>query len=424
MERLTPSSKAIAPGAAHPAAPGGTTSAPPEAVNGVAPKIRDTFLPFSAPLIGEEEIEGVLACLRSGWLTTGQKVRQFEQEFAEWANARHAIAVNSCTAALHLALEAVGVGPGDEVVTTPMTFTATAAVIEHLGGVPVLVDCEPDTLNIDAGQIEAKLTPRTKALLPVHFGGQSADMDAILDIARKHGLKVVEDAAHAIPTHWKGRRVGSIGDITCFSFYATKNLTTGEGGMITTGDDALADRMRLMCLHGMSRDAWKRYSQAGSWSYEILAPGFKYNLTDIAAAIGIPQLHRAFEYHARRAGIARRYDAALSELAGIKIPVTRDHEEHGWHLYVIQVQPERLTIDRDEFIRQLVALNIGVSVHFIPLHLHPYWRDRYGYRPEHFPNAHHAFQRIVSLPIYAKMTDRDVQDVIDAVSWITRRYSK
>ena len=391
---------------------------------GELPKIRDTFLPFAIPLIGEEEIEGVLTCLRSGWLTTGQKVKQFETEFAAWAGAKHAIAVNSATSGLHLGLEAAGVGPGDEVITTPMTFTATAAVIEHLGGVPVLVDCEPDTLNIDATQIESKITSRTKALMPVHFAGQSADMDMILEIAAKHGLKIVEDAAHAIPTAWKGRRIGSIGDITVFSFYATKNLTTGEGGMITTDDDALADRMRLMCLHGMSRDAWKRYTQAGSWSYEILAPGFKYNLTDIAAAIGIPQLKNTAVYHAKRLNIARRYDAALATLPGVQIPTTRNHEEHGWHLYVIQVRPEQLTIDRDEFIRQLVALNIGVSVHFIPLHLHPYWRDRYGFKPEDFPNASGVFKNILSLPIYAKMSDRDIQDVIDAVTWIANRYRR
>ncbi len=407
MERLTEK-----PGAA------------PRMVAGEPPKIRDTFLPFALPLIGEEEIAGVVMCLRSGWLTTGQKVREFEQEFATWAGSKHAIAVNSATSGLHLALEALGVGPGDEVITTPMTFTATAAVVEHLGGVPVLVDCEPDTLNIDPRLIEAKITPRTKAIMPVHFSGQSADMDAIMAIAHEHGIRVVEDAAHAIPTAWKGRRIGSIGDITVFSFYATKNLTTGEGGMITTDDDALAERMRLMCLHGMSRDAWKRYTQAGAWSYEILAPGFKYNLTDIAAAIGIPQLRHAAEYHARRASIAARYDAALGKLAGVRIPTTRDAQEHGWHLYVMQVQHDKLTIDRDEFIQQLVALNIGVSVHFIPLHLHPYWRDRYGYKPEDFPAAYAAFQRIISLPIYAKMSDRDVQDVIDAVTWIATRYRK
>jgi dTDP-4-amino-4,6-dideoxygalactose transaminase len=384
------------------------------------PKIRDSFLPFALPLIGEEEIEGVLTCLRSGWLTTGQKVKQFEQEFATWAGAKHSIAVNSATSGLHLGLEAVGVGAGDEVITTPMTFTATAAVVEHLGGVPVLVDCEPDTLNIDARQIEAKITPRTKAIMPVHFAGQAADMDAILDISKRHRIPVVEDAAHAIPTHWKGRRIGALGAITVFSFYATKNLTTGEGGMITTDDDALAERMRLMCLHGMSRDAWKRYTQAGSWSYEILAPGYKYNLTDIAAAIGIPQLHHAFDFHARRKEIARRYDEAFTGIPGVRIPATRDADEHGWHLYVLQIEADELTIDRDEFIRQLVALNIGVSVHFIPLHLHPYWRDRYNFRPEDFPNASGAFKRILSLPIYAKMSDEDVRHVVEAVREIAQ----
>jgi len=397
-------------------------SSPSVALNGSTPMIRDTFLPFALPLIGEEEIEGVLTCLRSGWLTSGQKVKQFEQEFAAAMGAKHAIAVNSCTAALHLALEAVGVGPGDEVITTPMTFTATAAVIEHLGGKPVLVDVEPGTLNIDPTKIEAAITSRTKAILPVHFTGQAADMDPILEIAKRHKLAVIEDAAHAIPTRYKGRVVGSIGDITCFSFYATKNLTTGEGGMITTNDDARADRMRLMALHGMSKDAWKRYTQAGAWHYEILAPGFKYNLTDIAAAIGIPQLRHAGEYHARRLEIARRYTAAFANLPGIETPTVHDDVEHGWHLYVIQVRPEGMAIDRDQFIREIVAANIGVSVHFIPLHLHPYWRDRYGWKAEDFPTAYAAYQRILSLPIYAKMSDQDIDDVIHAVTRVANAH--
>jgi dTDP-4-amino-4,6-dideoxygalactose transaminase len=399
-------------------------SSPSKSLNGSAPLIRDTFLPFALPLIGDEEIEGVLTCLRSGWLTTGQKVKQFEQEFAAAFGVKHAIAVNSCTAALHLALEAVGVGPDDEVITTPMTFTATAAVIEHLGGKPVLVDVEPGTLNIDPTKIEAAITPRTKALLPVHFTGQAADMDPILEIAKRHRLPVIEDAAHAIPTKYKGRMIGNVGDITCFSFYATKNLTTGEGGMITTNDDAKAERMRLMALHGMSKDAWKRYTQAGAWHYEILAPGFKYNLTDIAAAIGIPQLHHMDRYHARRLEIARRYSAAFASLPALETPTVRDDVEHGWHLYVLQVRPERLDIDRDQFIREIVAANIGVSVHFIPLHLHPYWRDRYGWKADDFPNAYRAYQRILSLPLYAKMSDQDIDDVIHAVTRVAQAHTR
>jgi dTDP-4-amino-4,6-dideoxygalactose transaminase len=380
--------------------------------------MRGEFLPFAAPLLGDEEIQEVVHCLRSGWLTTGHKVKQFEREFGEFIGAKHALAVNSCTAALHLALEAVGVGPGDEVITTPMTFTATAAVIEHLGARPVFADVTAQTLNIDPEQIRRRLSPRTKAILPVHFAGQACDMDAIVDIARGAGVPVIEDAAHAIPTRYNGRMVGTLSDITCFSFYATKNVTTGEGGMVVTDRDDIMERMRLMHLHGMSKDAWKRYTQNGSWSYEILAPGFKYNLTDIAAAIGIHQLRKCQAFHRRRLTIADQYDAAFADLPGISIPRVEDRESHGWHLYVIQVDPERLTIGRDAFIDQLIARNIGVSVHFIPLHVHPYYRERYALRPQDFPNAWGAYERIVSLPIYAKMSDDDVRHVVDAVRGI------
>ena len=377
--------------------------------------MRTRFLEFSVPLLGQAEIDSVVDCLRSGWLTSGQKVKAFEQDFARYIGCSHALAVNSCTAALHLGLEAVGVQPGDEVITSPMTFAATAAVIEHLGARPVLVDCEAETLNLDATRLAAAITPRTRAIVPVHFAGQPCDMEAILAVARAHDLAVVEDAAHALPARVKGRLVGTLGDITCFSFYATKTITTGEGGMVTTDREDYAARMRIMHLHGMSRDAWKRYAQNGSWSYDILAAGFKYNLTDIAASIGIAQLARADAFHARRLEIARAYTAGLSGVRGVRTPVVRDEGGHAWHLYVVQVVPEALTIDRDEFIRRLVAMNIGVSVHFIPLHVHPYYRDKYGYRPEDFPIAYAAFQRIVSLPLYPKMSDDDVQDVIGAV---------
>ena len=386
--------------------------------------MRAQFLPFSEPLLGEEEIDAVVDCLRSGWLTSGIKVKEFEHDFAAYVGCEHALAVNSCTAALHLALEAVGVGPGDEVITCPMTFTATAAVIEHLGARPALVDCESSTLNLDPSLIEARITPQTRAILPVHFAGQSCEMDAILGIARAHGLPVVEDAAHALPTHYRGRMIGTLGDVTCFSFYATKTVTTGEGGMAVTDRADLAERMRLMHLHGMSRDAWKRYTQNGSWSYEILAPGYKYNLTDIAASIGIHQLRRAEAFYVRRRRIARLYTEALSGLRGVEVPEVWDEDGHAWHLYVLRLVPEALTIDRDTFIARLVAMNIGVSVHFIPLHLHPYYRDKYGFVPMDFPNAYEAFQRILSLPIYPKMTDDDVQDVIDAVRSLVEEHQR
>ena len=378
-------------------------------------KTREQFLPFALPQLGQEEVDGVLECLHSGWLTTGPKTKQFEKEFAAYVGARHALAVNSCTSALHLALEALGVGEGDEVITSPMTFTATAAVIEHLRARPVFVDVEPGTLNLDVSRIEERITPRTRAILPVHFAGQACDMETVLGVARARKLPVVEDAAHAIPTRYQGRLLGNLSDVTCFSFYATKNLTTGEGGMLTTERDDVADRVRLMHLHGMSRDAWKRYTESGSWAYEILAPGFKYNLSDVASAIGLGQLHQVETFHARRREIARRYNAAFVDLPGIQIPAVRDDFAHGWHLYVIQVDPARLTIGRDEFIRQLMIRKIGVSVHFIPLHIQPYYRDRYGFSPSDYPNAMAAYERILSLPIYSRMSDADIDDVIGAV---------
>jgi dTDP-4-amino-4,6-dideoxygalactose transaminase len=386
--------------------------------------LRDSFLPFAKPLLGEEEIQGVLECLRSGWLTTGMKVREFETAFAKYVGAKHAIAVNSCTSALHLALEAAGVKPGDEVITSPMTFTATAAVVEHLQARPVFADIDPATWNIDPASIEAKITPRTKAILPVHFAGQACDMDAIAAVARRHNLVVIEDAAHAIPTRYQGRLVGTLSPITCFSFYATKNITTGEGGMVTTDDDRYAERIRLMTLHGMNKDAWKRYMQGGAWAYDVVAPGYKYNLTDVAAAIGLPQLKRCDEFHARRLEIARKYDEGFANLRGVQTPVVRDPKSHGWHLYVIQIQPDQLTIGRDAFIEALGERNIGVSVHFIPLHLQPYYRDTYELKPGDYPRATAAFQRILSLPLYAKMTDADVQDVIDAVCDVAEQHAR
>ena len=382
--------------------------------------MRTRFLNFSEPMLGDAEIDSVVDCLRSGWLTSGLKVKEFERAFAGYIGCKHAVAVNSCTSALHLGLEAVGVKPGDEVITTPMTFAATAAVIEHLGARPVLVDCEPESLNLDPRRIEAAITPRTRAILPVHFAGQACDMTAIMEIARAHDVAVVEDAAHSLPTRHRGRMIGTFGDVTCFSFYATKTITTGEGGMAVTDREEYADRMRVMHLHGMSRDAWKRYTQGGSWSYEILAPGFKYNLTDIAASIGIAQLARADAFFQRRLELARAYTRGLAGLRGLRTPVVPDECGHSWHLYVVQVVPEALTIDRDEFIRRLVARNIGVSVHFIPVHMHPYYKEKYGLQPADLPVASAAFKRIISLPLYPKMTDQDLQDVVDVVREIAK----
>ena len=375
-----------------------------------------SFLPFHVPDIGEEEIQSVVETLRSGWLTTGSKAKQFEAEFAHRVGARHAVALNSCTAALHLALEAVGVTEGDEVIVPTMTFAATAEVVHYFKAKPVLVDCQGDTLNIDVDQIEKAISPRTKAIIPVHYAGQPCAMDRILEIARVHHLKVIEDAAHALPARYRGRMVGTIGDITCFSFYSTKTITTGEGGMATTENEEWAERMRILSLHGITRDAVNRYTPEGSWYYEICYPGYKYNLTDIAAALGIPQLHKCDRFGAIRHRYATLYNEGFKDIPEITVPYVAEGVEHAWHLYVIQLDLERLRIGRNEMIELLKKQGIGTSVHFIPLHSHPYYRDNYGYFPNGFPVASAAFERIISLPIYTKMTDDDVQRVIEVIT--------
>ena len=373
------------------------------------------FIPFHRPAIDEDEIQSVVETLKSGWLTTGPKVKRFEEDFSGYLGCKHAVAVNSGTAALHLALDAIGIKEGDDVIVPTMTFAATAEVVLYFKANPVLVDCEPDTLNLDAKQIESAITPRTKAIIPVHFGGQPCDMTPILELARRYNLKVIEDAAHALPASHLGNRIGTVGDITCFSFYATKTITTGEGGMATTDNSEWAERMRMMSLHGISHDAWKRYTKEGSWYYDILYPGFKYNLTDIAAAIGIEQLKKCDEFWEARQRIAMNYAKAFADLKEIQVPTCRNDVQHAWHLFVIQLNVERLKINRNQFIEALREKEIGTSVHFIPLHLHPYYRDRFGYKPEDLPNASTAFERIISLPIYPKMTEGNVRDVIVAV---------
>ena len=376
---------------------------------------RSSFLPFHVPDIGEEEVAAVVETLRSGWLTTGAKVQQFEALFATYVGARHAVALNSGTAALHLALEAVGVREGDEVIVPTMTFAATGEVVAYLKATPVLVDCEPDTLNLDAAQLERLITPKTRAIIPVHHGGQPCDLNPILEVARRHQVSVIEDAAHALPAAYEGRPIGSIGDITCFSFYATKTITTGEGGMATTNREDYADRIRMMSLHGISRDAWKRYTADGTWRYDILEAGYKYNLTDLAAALGLEQLKKCDRFRDRRRLIASRYSEAFAGIPGLAPPPCRPNRERAWHLYVLQVDQSRARISRDRMIERLKADRIGSSVHFIPLHLHSYYRQRFGYQPDDFPRATAAFERIVSLPIFPSMTDRDVSDVIEAV---------
>ena len=383
-----------------------------------------SFLPFHVPDIGEEEIQSVVEVFRSGWLTTGSKAKQFEEEFAQYVGARHAVALNSCTAALHLALEAIGVTEGDEVIVPTMTFAATAEVVHYLKAKPVLVDCQRDTLNIDVDQIEKAISPRTKAIIPVHYAGQPCEMDRIMEIARVHHLKVIEDAAHALPALYHGRMVGTLGDITCFSFYSTKTITTGEGGMATTENAAWAERMRILSLHGISRDAVNRYTPQGSWYYEICYPGYKYNLTDIAAALGIPQLHKCDRFGGIRQRYAMLYNQGFKEIPEITVPSVTEDVEHAWHLYVIQLDLERLRIGRNEMIDLLKKQGIGTSVHFIPLHLHPYYRDNCGYLQDDFPVASAVFERIISLPIYPKMAESDILHIIDVVTTLIKSHRR
>jgi len=388
-----------------------------------APARRRTFLTFAPPQIGQAEIDAVVDTLKSAWITTGPKTRAFEREFAAFVGAQGALALNSCTAGLHTALATLGIGPGDEVITTPMTFCASVNVIEHVGARPVLVDVEPDTLNIDPERIAAAITPRTRAILPVHYAGHPVELDVITTLAGVRGLAVVEDAAHAIPARFKGRFIGAGPNPTAFSFYATKNLTTAEGGMLT-GEPAFLERARTISLHGMNRDAWKRYDQGGSWRYDVLLPGFKYNMTDIQAAIGLCQLRRQDVFQRRRREVVARYTAAFGADPALEPPVVRPDVEHAWHLYVLRLRLDALRIGRDRFIEELTARNIGTSVHFIPVHLHPYYRDKYGYAPEALPVAYGNYLRLLSLPLHPGLSDRDIDDVIEAVLDVARTHRR
>jgi perosamine synthetase len=384
-------------------------------------------VPFFRPTITDAEVEAVVSCLRSGWLTTGPLTRQFEQEFAAYVGAKHAVALNSCTAALHLALDACGLQRGETVLVPTMTFAATAEVVRYFDAVPVFVDCDPATQCIDVAaargtalELRAEGRP-PRAIIPMHYAGQMADVDGVNALADELGITVIEDAAHTLPAYTRRgpdapwRSVGTTAKMTCFSFYANKCITTGEGGMAVTDDEALADRMRLMSLHGMSKDAWKRYTSAGAWYYEIVAPGFKYNLTDIASALGRVQLTRANELWAQRRELAALYAQALGDIAGLELPSEHPDRQHAWHLYSIRLDLGVWTKGRDAFIEALKQRGIGASVHWMPLHMQPYYRETYGLRPEQFPVAAGLWPRLVSLPLFAGMTPEDVAYVAGAI---------
>ena len=373
------------------------------------------FIPFSRPWIDDTEIEAVSQVLASKWISSGNRVREFERAFSEYLGVKHAIAVSSCTAALHLSLVVAGIGSGDEVITTPYTFTATAEAIRYVGAKPVFVDIHPDTLNIDTSKIEQAITSRTKAILPVHIAGIPCDMDALRDISQNHNLMLIDDAAHAIPVEYKGQHIGAIGDLSAFSFYANKNLTTAEGGMITTNSDAFAKPLRTMRLHGIDKDAWARQSQRNIWRYDIATEGYKYNMTDIQAAMGLCQLMKLNKQHERRRNFAQIYQTELAKFPQISTPVAPDNpREHAWHLYIIQLR----TGNRDAFVEALSEANIECSVHYIPLHLFDFYQERYGYRVGDFPCAEAAFERVVSLPLHPGLTEEEIHIVIDAIGKI------
>lgn len=381
---------------------------------------RTTFLSYFQPSIGEDEINEVIDTLKSGWVTTGEKSHIFERNFADYLGVDCALALNSCTAALHLALLLLNIKPGDEVITTPFTFVATSNVIEYLHARPVFVDIERDTLNIDPNKIEEKITNKTKAILIVHYGGHACEMNAIMDIANKYSIPVVEDAAHGMGGSYHNKKLGRFGTFSAFSFYANKNITTIEGGMLI-GNKELINKARIMSLHGIDRDAWKRYRQDGSWFYEVIYPGLKYNMTDVSASIGLHQLKKINSLQGKRSRIANSYNAAFKNNPFLEVPCQKSKIDHAWFNYPLRLNLERLKISKAEFINELTKLNIGTSVHFIPVHLHPYYKNKYGYVPNDFPVAYKEYQRVLSIPLYPAMLDSDVEDVIESICLILNK---
>lgn len=387
--------------------------------------MRASFLPFSTPAIGDDEINEVVDSLRSGWITTGPKVKRFEDAFKAYIGADYAVPLSSATAGLHLTLLALKIKEGDEIITTPMTFASTVSMIILAGGTPVLADIEPGTLNISIAEIRKKITPRTRAVIPVHFAGQSCDMDPIFALAKDHNLTVIEDAAHAVGTEYKGRKVGTFDSISIFSFHPNKNITTGEGGMVCTPDESLAEEISLLKFHGMSREAWKRFAASGSPNYDIMLPGFKYNMMDIQAAIGIHQLPRLDGFIERRKEIAEQYNQAFAELPELALPTYAPYQQrHAWHLYTPLIKTELLSIDRDRFMAELKDRNIGTGLHYRAIHHHSWYREHLGLVDADLPVASYASDRILSLPLFPDMADQDASDVIEAVADVINRFRR
>lgn len=413
-----------------------------------------TKIPFYKPSLDESEIQEVVDTLKSGWLTTGQKTKQFERDFGSYIRQPHAIALNSCTAALHLALEAIGIKAGDGVVVPTMTFAATAEVARYLGAIPLLVDCRESDFNLDVQDADRRIQAalargqNVRAIIPVHYAGQVGDVAGYRDLAKRYDLKIVEDAAHCCPAFYREEAgatagdvtdrasssaeriaagwqpVGTSADISCFSFYANKCITTGEGGMACTANDAYADRMRIMSLHGISRDAWKRYTGEGNWYYEIIAPGYKYNLTDVASAIGLHQLRKADALHRRRSEIAEMYRRRLERVEELVLPKVEPHRIHSWHLYVLRLKLSKLSINRTDFVAELTKMGIGISVHYTPLHMHPYYREVFGYQPSDLPCMQRVYDEIFTLPLFPDLTEAEINRICDSVESLISRHLK
>jgi len=386
--------------------------------------MKNDFLLFHKPFISEEEVDEIVDTVRSGWISMGPKTIRFENKFNEYIGAKKSVAVSSWTAAGHLSLEAFGINEGDEVILPTMTFPATAEIVCYFKAKPVMVDVDEDTLNISLEAIEKAITPKTKAIIPVHYAGQPCDLDEIHAIAKKHNLKVLEDAAHSLPAKYKGKKIGTISDVTCFSFYATKTLSTGEGGMICTNNEEIAERVKIMRLHGINRDAWKRYTESGSWYYEVVAPGYKYNFTDLQASLGLPQLKKVDAMWESRKRIAAKYTEVLKDLDIIQLHTIKPDRDSSWHLYPIRLHLDRLTKNRAQIINELRERNIGVGVHFMPVHQHLYYSETFNLSDADYPVASAAFPRLMSLPIYPGMTDENVDKVIDVLIDTLNKFKK